>query len=126
MAALVATVAAAAVVLYVATQAHPLDKPCPSGLRSTQPTAVTLTPSLMRHQSWVGLAEQDLVANSYVFACNNGLAVGEMHTDHLELDPTTGLVRLHIATSWVDLAWASGHLDDYLVPSAWEIVFARN
>ncbi len=124
--AVAAGLAAASLAVFVAIQAHALETPCPAGSRSTQPKVVALRPSLLRHQSWVGIAEGELVRNSYVFACNNGLAVGEMHTDHIELDPATGLVRLHIATRWVDLAWAAGHLDEYHAPTAWEIVFAPN
>ena len=122
---LVAATVAIALALYVAVQGHPLDKPCPAGLPSMRPTVVTLTPSVLQHQSWVGIPQAELAANSYVFACTDGLVRGVMHTDHIELDQDTGLVRLAIATRWVDLVWASGHLDDYHASSAWAIVLSR-
>src|SRR5882762_3465480 len=86
---LVVLAATATLALYVAAQDHPLDKPCSTHLRSTRPVLVTLSPSLLQHQSWVGIPEQELVDDTYIFACANGLVVGKMHTDHIELDPQT-------------------------------------
>jgi hypothetical protein len=121
----VGAAAIAAFVLYVVAQDHPLDRPCPDGFRATTPVAVHLAPTLIEHQSWVGLPRSQLGDDhTWVYACADGLALGEMKRDRVEFDSATGLAEVKIPTRWVDLRWLLGDLDTYRDPQQWALVYA--
>jgi hypothetical protein len=111
---------------YAVLHEPPLEQPCPASSRSAPATAVHLAPSLIQHQNWVALPSTDVdPSDSWIYACTDGVVVGLTKTNHVDVDPSTGLAQVKIATRWVDLAWLSGDLDVYRDPARWKFVYTQ-
>jgi hypothetical protein len=109
---------------YVLVPDRPLDRACPESVRSSLPVvAVHLAPSARRHQSWVRFPWTELPPNVHVYACTDGLAIGERIAE-FDLDPSPDLMEVKIPTRWVNLTWLMGNLDPYRDPARWRVVIA--
>src|SRR5207249_8729914 len=105
---------------YVVAQDHPLDRPCPLGTHSLHPTQIHFSPSLLQHQSWVGILPNEVGDGDIVVVCVDGLAIGRAFMDSEDLAAET--VQLDIPTRWVDWNWASGSLNAYRDRARWTVV----
>jgi hypothetical protein len=113
--------AVAGFTLYVVGQDHPLDRPCPQGSRTAQPTEIHLYPAILQHQSWVGIPPSEIADGQVLYICTGGTAIGRAVMD--PIDVASDVVALDVPTRWVDMTWASGQLDRYQDPDRWQIVF---
>jgi hypothetical protein len=120
----VCAIAVGSFAIYVLTQDHPTDQPCPDGFRSMPAAGVYLHPTILQYENWVGLPAADLGDDyTWVYACTDGFAIGRMKRDRVEFDSSTGLAEVKVPTRWVDLLWAQGDLTSYQNPNRWTLVY---
>lgn len=99
---------------------HAVEQPCPRGARAEQPITVHLVPSVVRHQSWVGLPADLVALEMELVACVDGRIAGRGVVDENDIERTVATVN--VATHWVGALWLSGRIDEYRDPQRWLIV----
>lgn len=94
----------------------PAQPPCQARPLVTRPTEFRLQPGLARHQNWLEAAVPEPDATDFVL-CVDGRSLGTQVGE----TPVAGRVRISVPTTWVDLQWLGGRLDDFLTPARWEV-----
>ena len=97
-----------------------VDQPCPEGAQVARPVAIWLSPSLVRHQSWVGIPASLVALDMELVACVDGRIAGRSIVDEHDIQRTVATVN--VATNWVMLAWVTGRIDDYRDPQHWQVI----
>lgn len=96
------------------------DDPCPGGGQTLPPVSVHLMPSIIRHQSYVGVHSSSLRVGMKLFACTDGRLIGETLVDDEDLaEPIT---TIGIPTRWVASMWLAGRLDEYRTVDRWLVL----
>jgi hypothetical protein len=96
---------------------HPANgPPCPPRLRRAHPVAFNFSPGFQEHQSWMEFRVPEPDATSFSLCLDGRLwAVGIGHT------PINGLVRVSVRTTFIDIEWLLGRLDQFRIPERWEL-----
>jgi hypothetical protein len=101
-----------------------IDRPCPDGQHVEQPVAVRLTPTLLEHQSWVGVPVQEVSSGMLLFACTDGVVVGSSTVDVDDVEQA--VVTVGVPTRWVISHWLAGDLESMRAADRWRIVFTSH
>ena len=90
--------------------------PCPERPRHARPALFHFSPGLAEHQSWIEALVTDPDATDFVL-CLDGRVVAE----GIGQTPEHGLVRASVRTTWIDLQWLLGSLNQYERPERWDL-----
>jgi hypothetical protein len=97
-----------------------VDQPCPEGAHVARPVVIWLNPSLVRHQSWVGIPASLVALDMELVACVDGRIAGRSIVDENDIQRTVATVN--VATNWVMMAWVTGRIDEYRDPEHWQVI----
>jgi hypothetical protein len=108
-------------VVFLVAQAraeHPASggEPCPTRPRHVQPVGFHFSPGLYEHQSWIEFAVPEPDATAFTLCLDGRLwETGIGHT------PENGRVEVSVKTSFIDIEWLLGRLDEFSRPERWQL-----
>jgi hypothetical protein len=91
--------------------------PCPDYPVKIQAAAVQFAPGFVQHLSTVDFAVPPRVTGYFAFCLDGAL----LEAGGGELDFRSGVARFNVSTTWVDLVWFRGQLDEYRDLRRWEL-----